>query len=197
MLEMGGFFNEAYQGTPPWDVGHPQPEFVRLANEGKIRGKVLDVGCGTGEHVLFFASLGLEAMGLDAAPLAIEKAKKKASQRGSKVIFVVGDALHLEKLKKKFDTITDSGLFHVFNDEERLLFAKSLRSAINKGGTYFMMCFSEKEPEGWGGPRRVTREEIRGTFKDGWKVDWIRDAKFESTFHKNGGYAWLSSITAV
>jgi ubiquinone/menaquinone biosynthesis C-methylase UbiE len=194
---MTAFFNESYRGTPPWDVGHPQAEFVGLAEEGKIRGKVLDVGCGTGENAVLFAGLGLEAWGVDAAPLAIEKAKKKAAQRGSRANFIVGDALHLERLKQKFDTITDSGLFHVFEDEERVIFAKSLRSALNKGGTYFMLCFSDKEPAGWGGPRRVSKDEIMSTFREGWKVDWIREARFESTFHKEGGYAWLSAITST
>ena len=194
---MTGFFNESYKGTPPWDLGRPQAEFVRLTNEGKIRGRVLDVGCGTGENAIFFAGLGLEVWGLDGAQLAIEKAKRKASERGSTATFLVGDALRLEGLNQRFDTITDSGLFHVFSDEERILFAKSLWSALNKGGTYFMLCFSEKEPAGWGGPRRVSQEEIRATFRDGWKVDWIREARFESAFHKDGGYAWLSSITSI
>jgi ubiquinone/menaquinone biosynthesis C-methylase UbiE len=194
---MTGFFNESYRGTPPWDVGHPQAEFVKLANDGNIRERVLDVGCGTGENAIFFAGLGLEVCGVDGAPLAIEKAKRKASERGSRASFVVGDALHLEKLNQRFDTITDSGLFHVFSDDERVLFAKSLRSALNRGGTYFMLCFSDKEPAGWGGPRRVSEEEIRMTFRDGWRVDWIREARFESTFHSDGGYAWLSSITWV
>jgi ubiquinone/menaquinone biosynthesis C-methylase UbiE len=190
-------FNESYRGTPPWDVGHPQAEFVRLSLDGNIRGKVLDVGCGTGENALFFAGLGQEVWGVDAAPLAIEKAKRKVSERGFKATFVLGDALHLEKLDQRFDTITDSGLFHVFPDDDRILFAKSLRSALNRGGKYFMLCFSDEEPTGWGGPRRVSREEIRATFRDGWNVDWIREARFESTFHEEGGYAWLSSITSV
>jgi ubiquinone/menaquinone biosynthesis C-methylase UbiE len=194
---MTDFFNESYRGTPPWDVGHPQAEFVRLANDGKIRGRVLDVGCGTGENAIFFAGLGLEVWGLDASPLAIERAKRKASERDSRAAFVVGDALQLEKLNQTFDTITDSGLFHVFSDDERGLFAKSLRSALNKGGTYFMLCFSQKEPAGWGGPRRVSEEEIRATFRDGWTVNWIREATFESMFHKDGGYAWLSSVTSI
>jgi ubiquinone/menaquinone biosynthesis C-methylase UbiE len=196
-VQMTGFFNESYKGTPPWDLGRPQAEFVRLTNEGKIRGRVLDVGCGTGENAIFFAGLGLEVWGLDGALLAIGKAKRKASERGSTATFLVGDALRLEGLNQRFDTITDSGLFHVFSDEERILFAKSLWSALNKGGTYFMLCFSEKEPAGWGGPRRVSQEEIRATFRDGWKVDWMREARFESTFHKDGGYAWLSSITSI
>ena len=194
---MTGFFNESYKGAPPWDLGRPQAEFIRLANDGKIRGRVLDVGCGTGENAIFFAGLGLEVWGLDGAPLAIEKAKRRVSETGSAAIFLVGDALRLEELNQRFDTITDSGLFHVFSDEERVLFAKSLWSTLNMGGTYFMLCFSDKEPAGWGGPRRVSQEEIRATFRDGWKVDWIREARFESMFHKDGGYAWLSSITSA
>jgi SAM-dependent methyltransferase len=196
---MTAFFNGAYRGTPPWDIGHPQAEFVKLADDGRIRGRVLDVGCGTGENAIFFAGLGtvLAVSGIDASALAIEKAKRKASGRGSRAAFVVGDALHLNELKQRFDTVTDSGLFHVFSDDERALFSRSLRSAMKDGGTYFMLCFSDEEPSGWGGPRRVSRDEIRSTFGDGWKVDWIRDAKFETRFHQEGGHAWLSSITSV
>jgi ubiquinone/menaquinone biosynthesis C-methylase UbiE len=194
---MTAFFNESYRGVPPWDIGHPQAELVALADEGRIRGRVLDVGCGTGENALFFAGRGLEVWGLDAAPLAIEKAKTKAKERGLSATFVVGDALDLGSLGKKFDTITDSGLFHVFTDEERVLFVKSLKSALNAGGTYFVLCFSDKEPAGWGGPRRVSEKEIRETFRKGWEIDWIREAGFESNFHEEGGHALLSSITLL
>ncbi len=41
-------FDSAYAGKPPWDIDRPQPELVRLAEAGEIRGTVLDVGCGTG-----------------------------------------------------------------------------------------------------------------------------------------------------
>lgn len=192
---MSGFFNESYQGTPPWDIGRPQSEFVKLAREGEIRGRVLDVGCGTGENAIFFAGLGLEVWGIDSAPLAIEKARSKAAARRMKARFSVADALRLGKLSKKFDTVTDSGLFHVFSDPDRRLFSKSLGSALKKGGTYCMLCFSTAEPAGWGGPRRVSEEEIRATFEDGWKVNYVKKAKFESAFHLNGGQALLTSIT--
>ncbi len=194
---MAAFFNDSYKGSPPWDIGRPQAEFVRLAKEGEIKGKVLDVGCGTGENAMFFAGLGLEVWGVDAAPLAIEKAKRKAADRGAKVTFEVRDALHLGEIHRKFDTLTDSGLFHVFPDLQRVIYARSLHAALNTGGAYFMLCFSDREPTGWGGPRRVTKEEIRTAFREGWRVDWIRAARFESKFHDEGGLAWLSSITSV
>src|SRR4051812_12025096 len=112
-------FNPAYRGTPPWDIGRPQAEFVRLEETGEIHGTVLDVGCGTGEHVLYLAQRGHTAWGIDAAPLAIDKANQKAVERGIQATFVVGDAFDLRALGRTFDTVIDSGLFHVFTPDQR------------------------------------------------------------------------------
>jgi ubiquinone/menaquinone biosynthesis C-methylase UbiE len=190
-------FDEAYKGSPAWDIGRPQAEFVKIAEEGEIRGRVLDIGCGTGENAFFFASLGREVWGLDASPRAIQKARRKALEKGAIVEFMLGDALHLEKLKQKFDTVTDCGLFHVFSDEERIIFAKSLKAVLKRNGTYFMLCFSDKESAKWGGPRRVSKGEIMKTFESGWKVNYIREARFSTTFNDEGGRALLSSISSV
>ena len=103
------FFDAAYQGTPPWDIGHPQKEFVELVRRGEITGSVLDIGCGTGEHALFFAGEGHDVWGIDSAPLAIRKAQEKAAERRLTVHFLVMDALDLARLDRKFDTATDSG----------------------------------------------------------------------------------------
>jgi SAM-dependent methyltransferase len=192
---LASFFNEAYRGTPPWDIGRPQAEFVRVARQGGIRGRVLDAGCGTGENAIFFAGLGLEVWGVDTAPLAIQKAKEKALRTGAEARFAVGDALHLERLKRKFDTVTDCGLFHSFSDGERRLFVESLKAALDGSGTYFMLCFSDREPVDWGGPRRVSKAEIVETFGPGWRVNYIQEARFSTTFDDGGGRAWLSSIS--
>jgi SAM-dependent methyltransferase len=194
---MASSFNEAYRGTPPWDIGRPQAEFVKVAREGGIRGSVLDVGCGTGENAIFFAGLGQEAWGLDAAPLAIEKARRKAAERAASAKFVVGDALHLDRLGRRFETITDCGLFHVFSDDDRRAYVKSLKKALNTSGAYVMLCFSDEEPTIWGGPRRVTRDEILEAFSHGWKINYVRAARFSTTFNNAGGRAWLSSIASV
>ena len=194
---LASFFNEAYRGSPPWDIGRPQAEFVRVASGGEIRGRVLDVGCGTGENAIFFAGLGREAWGLDAAPIALEKARRKAVERGARVKFVLGDALRLDELGQRFDTITDCGLFHVFSDEDRRAYVKSLKAGLERSGTYVMLCFSDEEPADWGGPRRVKAEEIREAFGRGWKVDYVKEARFSTTFNDAGGRAWLSSVTSV
>jgi cyclopropane fatty-acyl-phospholipid synthase-like methyltransferase len=188
-------FNSAYTGTPPWDIGRPQQEIVHLVKANEIQGSVLDVGCGTGEHSLYLAELDHEVWGIDSAPAAINKAMAKAQERGLEVNYLLHDAIQLKSLGRTFDTVIDCGLFHTFSDEERPVFAKNLTTVLRPGGTYYMLCFSERET-GPGGPRRVSQAEIRDTFQEGWKINYIRDARFESNIHADGARAWLSSITS-
>ena len=58
----------------------------------------------------------------------------------------------------------------------RAKFAKSLSGVLRPGCMYFMLCFSDRAPISWGGPRRVSKVEIKKAFKDGWRVDYIRAA---------------------
>jgi cyclopropane fatty-acyl-phospholipid synthase-like methyltransferase len=163
-------WDSAYEDSPaPWDIGRPQAAFVRLADSGLLSGRVLDAGCGTGEHVLLAAAHGADAMGVDLSGLAIEKARAKAAERGLTARFEVGDVLHLERLGERFGTVTDSGVFHVFEDADRPRYVASLAAALEAGGTYYMMCFSDRQPGVWG-PRRVREEEIRAAFADGWEI---------------------------
>jgi cyclopropane fatty-acyl-phospholipid synthase-like methyltransferase len=189
-----GLFEEAYLSLPPWDIGRPQGEIIRLAEKGEIRGAILDAGCGTGENALFLANQGYEVTGIDAVAAAIRKAKEKSRERRVPAVFLEWDALEISGLGKRFDTVIDCGLFHVFSDEERPLYVQELGSILVTGGTFRMLCFSELESGDWG-PRRVTQREIREAFDRGWKVDSIQEARFETNLGAEGCRAWLSSIT--
>src|SRR6202165_2592130 len=186
-------WNSVYKGSPPWATGRPQPAFWRLADAGKFHGHMLDVGCGTGEHVMLAASHGAEAMGVDVAGLAIERARAKAQQRGVRAMVEIGDVLHLDRLRRQFDVITDSGVFHVFDDEERPVYVNSLRSALRPGGVDYLSCFGDGPPGDWG-PRRVSQAELRAAFVDGWSIRSIDPAKFAVTIDDNGAQAWLATI---
>jgi SAM-dependent methyltransferase len=189
-------FEAAYSTTPPWDIGRPQPAFATLAAEGGLGRDVLDVGCGTGEHVLMAAEAGCAAVGVDLSPTAIRFAEAKARERGTAAQFVVGDALHLDSLGEQFDVVLDCGLFHVFDDEDRHSFVESLARVVRAGGCYFMLCFSDGEPPGWG-PRRVTQAEIRGAFAQGWRVESIEPAELYVTIRSDPVRSWYASIRRI
>ncbi len=186
-------FNEMYSGTPPWDIGRPQPTFQALADAGEFRERFLDIGCGTGEHALMAAQRGLEAVGIDSSPTAVEIAKRKARERGLNIRFLVHNALDLASIGEQFDTVLDSGLFHVFSDEHRAAYVESLKAVTRPGARYFMLCFSEHQP-GDSGPRRVTQQEIRQSYSDGWRIVSTEMKKLETNLGPEGNIAWLASI---
>jgi cyclopropane fatty-acyl-phospholipid synthase-like methyltransferase len=183
-----------YAGTPPWDIGRPQTAFQALADAGELRGRVLDIGCGTGEHALMAAQRGLEAVGLDSSPTAIQIAKRKARERELNVRFLVHNALDLASIGEQFDTVLDSGLFHVFSDEHRRAYVEGIKVVTRPGTRYFMLCFSDRQPGDFG-PRRVTQQEIWQSFSDGWRIDSIDIKKLETNLGPEGIIGWLTRIT--
>ena len=190
-------WDSAYEAgsRPPWDIGRPQPTFVRLADGGLLRGRVLDAGCGSGEHALLAAARGADVVGVDVSPRAIDRARRKAGERGIAVRFEVADALRLGELGLTFDTVIDSGLFHVFDDADRARYVTSLALVLEPGGTCYLMCFSDRQP-GTMGPRRVSQEELRAAFSDGWAVASIVADAFEVNpgLGTPTAQAWLATI---
>lgn len=186
-------FDKSYDGIPPWEIGRPQPELLRLLDDSWVNGPVLDVGCGTGELALEMAQRGLAVMGVDSSPKAIARAKEKVNERNLSAAFEVADALNLQTLNRQFATAIDCGLFHVFSDTERPIYVESLASILETGGRLILICFSDEEQRE-GGPRRVTKAELRDAFADGWTFEELRAAKFESLIHEGGAAAWLAIL---
>jgi ubiquinone/menaquinone biosynthesis C-methylase UbiE len=191
-------FENAYAGKAPWDIGKPQPAFVNAADQ--MIGSILDSGCGTGDNALFFAERNHKVTGIDFLREPIERAKKKAAERGVTATFLVLDALHLDSLPEQFDAVIDCGLFHVFSDEDRKRYVSGLASVTKPGGRLYLLCFSDQEP-GEQGPRRVTEQELHAAFSTGWEIESITPARFETrpdlegiTFSPGGPKAWFATI---
>lgn len=190
-------WDDAYTGgTPaPWDIDRPQHAFARLAERGLLSGRLLDAGCGTGENTLLAAVAGADAVGVDLAPHAIERARAKAADRGVRARFEVGDVLDLGWLGRTFDTVIDSGVFHVFDDENRARYVASLASVLPPGGTVHLLCFSDRQPGDFG-PRRIRQEELRDAFSHGWSIDSVEADTFDVNrdFGMAAAQAWRAAI---
>jgi cyclopropane fatty-acyl-phospholipid synthase-like methyltransferase len=183
-------------GTPaPWDIGRPQPAFVRLADQDLLTGRLLDAGCGTGENSLLAAARGADVTGVDVAPAAIARARAKASERGLTARFEVADVLDLGRLGLTVDTVIDSGVLHVFGDDDRARYVASLAAVLRPAGACYLMCFSDRQPGTWG-PRRVRADELRAAFSDGWTIESITADTFEINPVDGATQvqAWLAAI---
>jgi SAM-dependent methyltransferase len=184
-------------GPAPWDLGQPQPAVVRLAAAGAFSGEVLDAGCGTGDNGLHVASLGLRVLGVDVAETAVSIAREKAAAREIAAEFVVADALHLDRLAQRFDTVLDCGLFHSFEDERRE-YAASLASVAKPGARLYVLCFADTDRES-AGPHPVSQEQLRAAFSpgSGWAVASIGAERLHARFAPEGVPAWLATIERI
>lgn len=112
-----------------------------------------------------------------------------------KAEFVVGDVLRLQELDRRFATVIDSAVFHVFDDPDRARYVATLASVVEPGGVLHLLVFSDKVPAG-AGPRRVSQAEIRDAFADGWDVERVDDAYIEvrPDWEIQRPHAWLARV---
>lgn len=193
-------FDEAYtSGHAPWVVDGPQPAIAELVERGLVRGRVLDVGCGTGEHTIHLASLGYDVLGVDLSPEAVERARANAARRGVAARFEVADVLRLAgRYDGRYDTVLDSAVFHVFDAAGRVRYARALRGLCAPGALVHVLALSDTGPAY--GPR-VGAQAIRDAFTDGWEVESVRESVFRGVLDADGGTgelpAWLARVRAV
>ena len=177
------FFDSVYTGPAPWDVEGPQPDLISLLDEyPPPAGRVLDVGCGTGDLVIALARRGMRVVGVDLAAAAIERAREKLAaepELAERVEFRLADALHPSQLGERFGAIVDSGFYHVFEQDERDAFAAELGECLVLGGRYYLLGFAVDFglPNT---PREVTEDELRRRFSAdaGWRVLTVRPGRF-------------------
>jgi SAM-dependent methyltransferase len=191
-------FESMYAAGAPWDVGKPQQAIIDVADQ--IRGSVLDAGCGTGDIALFLAGRGNKVTGVDYLEEPIRRAKLKAAELNLPVNFLVKDATTFKNWNERFDNAIDSGLFHVFSDGDRKKYVAGLATVLKPGGRLYLMCFSDEEP-GTEGPRRVSQQELREAFAEGWQIESIKPSRFETrpdlkgfNFSTGGPKTWFAVI---
>lgn len=183
-------FESAYRGEapemagakPPWSIGEPQPELATLIEQGKIRGEVLDAGCGEAAISLYLAERGFTTVGLDQSPTAIEMAKAEAAKRGlTNARFEVADISDFGGYDGRFDTIVDSTLFHSMPVGLRDGYQQSIVRAAAPGASYFVLVFDRAGmPDGPANP--VTEDELREVVSKYWTIDEVKPARIHGVF---------------
>lgn len=141
------------RGNIPWDSGVVPPEITgwiaEYEHQGRAPGRALDAGCGTGTTSIYLAQHGWDVVGLDFAPNAIRRARRKArgrDLRGS-VRFESADVSRPDLLAgvPGFDLVVDIGCLHSLKPDQRPDYAANLKRLAHAGATYWLYAFQPSE----------------------------------------------------
>lgn len=185
----------------PFDVSDPDEWIVELEAGGKIRGAVLDAGCGAGHNALYLAAKGHYAVGVDITPRAIQRAEEKANERRiQNVTFLAANLCESFGYEGFFDSVIDIGCFHSLHEEnQKKRYADVLEKACKSGATMYLRTLNAvNSASGLVTERAQTQErQIREAFSDGWKlekIEWknIEVVGFAKETVKTG--AWFAQI---
>lgn len=166
------FFDLQYRfSKPPWDSGITPPEVSALIESGRIKGRALDLGCGTGTNSIYLAQHGLIVVGVDFSSKAITTARDKARRAGVAVDFHSADVTRLDSLGKSepFDFVLDIGCFHAIDETGRARYADQLTRLTRAGGVFMLYSFSPRAPDQRGHLIQiqnvgVTPDQVQQTF---------------------------------
>lgn len=177
----------------PWDIGRVQPLVEAAAAAGRIRGHVLDAGCGLGDNAAFLTRSGCRVTALDASPAAVEMARVRT--RGLDIDFVVADATNLSGFDGAFDAVLDSALFHTLPAKLRRPWLTSARRVVREDGTLTLITFADVEG-GMPAPLSVCEDELRDALATThWSLDDLRSGDFLGSAEAIAGFATKVGMT--
>ncbi|HUL61758.1 MAG TPA: class I SAM-dependent methyltransferase [Methanocella sp.] len=179
----------------PWNSEAPPELLVRLVEAGQVTPcRAIDLGCGTGNYVIWLAGQGFDATGIDLAPTAIKIARENARNKGVNCHFIVADVLgDLREVPGTFDFAYDYELLHHIFPEDREKYVENVDRLLNPGGKYLSVCFNERDPQfGGRGKYRKTRlgtelhfsslDELRELFSPRFKILELKVVDIVSKF---------------
>ena len=190
------------QKENPFDMNETYEWVVELEAQGKIRGLILDAGCGTGDNALYLAAKGHMVVGIDISTKAIERAKEKAAEHGiKKAEFLQANICKLTGYEAKFGTVIDIGCFHSLREDDQKEYASMLKKACKARAVIYLRAFStaNTKRKGYRGPS-VSEEQIRGAFSDGWRIDRLEQKDIDvklSAIETVKTNAWFAEIVRL
>ncbi|MDT8307816.1 MAG: methyltransferase domain-containing protein [Anaerolineae bacterium] len=135
-----------YSGRAPWEMDKPREELVAMVESGEIQPcRAIDLGCGTGDNVIFLAQHGFDAVGVDLSARAIAQAQERAAAAGVSPSFVTGDVTDLNGVAGSFDLVIDYGcLGCVLSAPAREQYVETLLRLARPGSDYLLLNFAHK-----------------------------------------------------
>jgi methyl halide transferase len=152
MLDLNFWQGRYETGDTPWDLGGPSSHLVELLSRKPDflkPGKMAVFGAGRGHDAALFAQSGLEVVGFDYAPGAVESARQ---QYGNLLAFEQADIFSLadpaDPRAGQFDYILEHTCFCAIHPRERELYRASVLNLLKPGGYLIGIFWEHSDPDG-------------------------------------------------
>jgi SAM-dependent methyltransferase len=185
-------FQERYRsGDTPWDFGDPDFNLIKAVIDNPIPGcRALDVGCGTGDNVIWLAMKGFQVMGVDVSDIALDRAREKAATAHVECGFVLADFLKDSIAGAPFGFVFDRGCFHTFDStRDKRRFVRSVADHLDEGGLWLTITGNADERGRKQGPPQLTATEIVQAVEPLFEVLSLTSSHFGS-YDPNPPRAW-------
>ncbi len=176
-------FNNRYLTNDlPWDINRPDFNLVNTVNEFGIEAcKALDIGCGTGDNVLWAAENGFTATGIDISEKAIEIAKEKVVKNKLNAEFFTRNLFKDSIPGAPYSFIFDRGCFHTFDKKkQRREYARTVASLLIKDGLWLTLAGNADDGRLDEGPPKRTALDIASAVEPWFEILSLKQGRFDS-----------------
>ena len=172
------------------------PNHYLVAQKSRLKpGKALMIADGVGRNSVWLAQQGIEVDAFDFSPVAIEKAKRLATENGVQINFTCSDWQSFPWKDQSYDYVV--GIFFQFADPvERVQLFSHMDQTLKSGGLMMIQGYGEKQLQyNTGGPgvleNLYTEELLKTSFPH---YELLDCSTYEKEIEEGDGHAGMSAL---
>jgi tellurite methyltransferase len=171
---------EFYWGKQPSSLCERVIELLRPGAD--YRPTLLDLGCGEGRDVVYFARCGFRATGLDLSLPGLEKARRYAQEAGVQIETIHAD-IAVYEMQETYDAIFSTGTLHYLPAEVRRERFEDYKAHTAHDGVHAITVLVEKPflppaPDGDTSEHLLKSGELLGYYWD-WETVYFAEEIFD------------------
>jgi tellurite methyltransferase len=147
-----------------------------------FRPRLIDLGCGEGRDIVYFARHGFEVTGLDLSPVGLEKAERYAEEAGVQIKTIHADVADYE-LEDTYDVIFSTGTLQFIPPDTRQARFEHYKAHTSPDGIHIVTGLVDKPflppaPDADPGETLFRPSELLACYWD-WEIVYFAEEIFD------------------